>query len=318
MPPELAINESTKPQPEIYNVNWSDRELGAGKEKFSLSGPDLLTPENNSIFKRAGNSAVEFAKEHPVACIIAGVGIVALAVKRPWAAEKIVADSVESATKTGAAAELRATGGLLRDAEKNAIPNIERPFLTSGSLEVDTMIGKAREAYAGDLIRLLERPHSAKALAGENLAQFSERVFKDRALLTKERLTAETASKELSRISGLNGGLAAEADVSAQMLKVSNPAHFAEVAAEMQFKHVPQIGQFMKASGQISEAQIQAALTEQGKNTSRRIGEILVDLAPASEKTAMQASVDLSFSTQNHMKAVLKDLREKFLFTVQH
>jgi len=122
-------------------------------------------------------------------------------------------------------------------------------------------------------------------------------------------------SREAERISRLNGGIAADADLAGAGLKILDREAFVKVAEDLQFKHVPQIGQFLKNTGRVGEAEIDAALSiqrELAKSGERKLlGEILVE-----QKLASKADVDLAFANQQELKAALKILREKFLATV--
>jgi hypothetical protein len=83
-----------------------------------------------------------------------------------------------------------------------------------------------------------------------------------------------------------------------------------KAATDLSFKHVPQLGQFLKGTGKISEEQIEAALKIQRaipKEAPRKLlGEILVE-----NNLAKQADVDLAFARQTEMKKELKNVFEK-------
>lgn len=85
----------------------------------------------------------------------------------------------------------------------------------------------------------------------------------------------------------------------------------AKAATDLQFKHCPPLGQFLKGTGRISEEHVEQALALQKQTPTKKIGEILVEKGWAS-----QADVDLAFSRQQNMKASLKDLFEKFKATM--
>ncbi|MBX9687952.1 MAG: hypothetical protein K2X27_14700 [Candidatus Obscuribacterales bacterium] len=211
--------------------------------------------------------------------------------------------------------DFRAGQGLLKAVDGSPLPDISRPFLADGSLNAG-FVAASREAYAGDLCKLLARPASIESKAGESLGQFAERTLKDRVPLTGERLSAEAVEKEASRLAELNQ-LTKDAALNGEALRIFDEKSFAKTAEEMAFKHVPQIGQFLKGTGKITEEQIEQALAIQRglpKDGPRKlIGEILVE-----NKLALQSDVDKAFANQQELKTALKDLREKFLETLKH
>ncbi len=99
-------------------------------------------------------------------------------------------------------------------------------------------------------------------------------------------------------------------------MAIASDATLVKAAEELQFKHVPQLGQFLKGTGKISETQIEAALQIQRglpKDGPRKLlGEILVE-----NKLAAQADVDLAFANQQELKSALRTVREKFLSTIK-
>jgi hypothetical protein len=82
-----------------------------------------------------------------------------------------------------------------------------------------------------------------------------------------------------------------------------------KAATDLSFKHVPQLGQFLKGTGKISEQQIEEALVIQRaipKDAPRKLlGEILVE-----NNLAQKADVDLAFTRQTEMKKELRNIFE--------
>lgn len=205
--------------------------------------------------------------------------------------------------------------GSNRTFEGSIIPDMERPFLQGATLNTFEFSLKAKASYEADLIKLASLPHQAEAAAGENLATFAERTLKERAKLTGERVNPDSIAKETERLSKLNPSVKAEMDLSGLNLVTADGKAVIKFAEELQFKHVPQIGQFMKGTGKITEEHIEAALTIQRgmpQDAQRRfLGEILVD-----NKLAQQADVDAAFAHQQELKSVMKSVREKFFAAI--
>ena len=284
-----------------------------GEPRFSPEERQLLSTD----LKPSSDFAlpvVDFVKEHPVATaatVAAGLAVGYRLLAR--SAERVGKELIESAATSS---ELRAGQGLLRDFSGAAIPDIERPFLKE-LVDGAAITAKAREGYAADLMRAAVLPKTAVGLADETLDGFASRLLNGRVAITGERVSAETIAKESQRIASLNTGIFAEAPVAAELnlagktLTTMNPQHFAKLAEEIQFKHVPQLGQLMKATGRITEGQIDEAIRLQqtyAKGAAPRLGEILVD-----KGLAAKADVDLAFASQNELKLVLKNVRDKFL-----
>ncbi len=288
----------------------------------------LHNDHSNSLFEDSYNKVSDFVKNNPVEATAAGLAILGTGFALRYAAKRASAGTVEGALQSGLSGGERAGlsgavskgtelfkagAGNLTTLEGKAIPNLERPFLKNGV--TGALPEHAREAYAGDLVKLWMMPKTVAAESGETLATFSERMLRERALLTSERINPDAISKEVSRLAELNAGIASEAQVGGKQLLVSNEAHFAKAAEELQFKHVPQLGQFLKGTGKISEEQIEAALQIQralpANGPRKLLGEILVE-----NKLAAQGDVDAAFASQQEWKAALKSLREKFISNV--
>lgn len=271
---------------------------------LNSKGADLLPePKSNvTALKEKGFNALQIIDEHPIASIatlsaIAGAAIIG---------KRFFSPSASSI----ASSEFRASEGLLRGAAGEVLPNIERPFI-SELTDTAAMIGKSRDAYGKDLAKLWAQPRTAQALEGESFGQFAERMIAQRAPITGERINAEKIGKELAHLGSINaGGLSEHTIISGQTLNITSREHLVHLAEEMQFKHVPQIGQFLKSTGRIGEKDIEAALQIQkaAPTPAPKIGEILVN-----NKLATQSDVDLAFANQTELKDVLKALRTKFL-----
>ncbi len=294
-----------------------------------LQKSDLLRHEqSHTLFEDSYHRVGNFVKERPLEAGAAGLAILGTGFALSYMLRRASTASLEGALQTalngterstlaGAKAAgtdvFKAGTGALTTLEGKVIPNLERPFLNGGV--ANGLSDATREAYAGDLVKLWTMPKTVALQTGEDLANFSERILRDRAALTGERINEGSIAKELSRISELNTGVATSAELGGRQLVVSNEAHFVRAAEELQFKHVPQIGQFLKGTGKISEEQIEAALKIQRaippEAPRKLLGEILVE-----NKLAAQADVDSAFASQQDWKAQLKTLREKFISNV--
>lgn len=281
-----------------------------------LSKSDLLESHSTGA-KALFEEYYNYARENPLRTGAIGIIGVAAIAAASLAAQKFIPmleGNFEAAAAQAPAGSksFRAGAGVLRTIEGNAIPNLERPFLAAdGSLDLNLLKLRTQRAYRGDLTKLVEMPSSVIGLKDESLAQFSERVLKKRAELTGESLHPEAFGKETARISALNGDLAADSVVAGKTLVTAAEQDIAKFAQELQFKHTPQIGQFLKGTGKISEEQIEAALKIQRElppdGPRKLLGEILVE-----NKLAAQVDVDKAFANQQALKAALKDVMTAF------
>lgn len=269
----------------------------ANNDVMRLRQSDLLHTETPSnLFTDAYN----VVRNNPIeSAAVAAIGVASLmALSRRFGQEVI-----RSEMRNG-------EGALTLEGKK--IPDIQRPQVAESNFSLDAVKQKASASYSEDLSKIWKLPATGRANEGENLAGFAERNLRDRATLTGERINPEAIAKELDRISKLNPEINADAILSGKVLNVNTPDSLLKAAEELQFKHVPQIGQFLKGTGKISEEQIGKALEIQRaipQGAPRKlIGEILVE-----NKLAAQADVDLAFSNQQELKAALKEVREKFV-----
>jgi len=281
-----------------------------------LNRTDLLHTERSASAALVEDT-FSYMKQNPIKTGVYAAGALAgvWAISRVGAAMVRGERSVEQAA-VGELAQLefRAGKGLLKTHDGAPIPDLERPFVSEAALNLGKLTEKARESYASDLIKLWGLPRTATAEIGENVESFAARMLKERAQLTREFVTPEATAKELEKILGLNS-LSAGAELGGRELTIASDATFVKAAEELQFKHVPQLGQFLKGTGKISETQIEAALQIQRglpKDGPRKLlGEILVE-----NKLAAQADVDLAFANQQELKSALRTVREKFLSTI--
>jgi hypothetical protein len=130
---------------------------------------------------------------------------------------------------------------------------------------------------------------------------------KGSSLTTSEALAATKAEAE--RLAALNPALKGVSDLAGAKVTVLDRDHLIKLAgSDLQFKFTPQLGQFLKAGGKITEEHIGEAFAVQKGGSKKLLGEILVDL-----KHATTADVEKAFADQNTVKAALKAAREDFL-----
>jgi hypothetical protein len=237
-----------------------------------------------------------------------------------------VIGSVAVLAATGAAIYLtrgkggafRAGAGNLRTLEGTAIPDVARAGLASDALLAGESafvrsLDVAKRGYADDLAKLYGMPKEVVGMPGETGLTMAERLVRSRSAITSEKVTGELVERELGRVSNLNAGtILRDTDVSGKTVAVWNADDLAKAAGDLQFKHVPQFGQFLKGTGRISEQQIETALQIQRKipadQPRKLIGDILVE-----NKMATRADVDLAFGRQQEMKTQLRGVFENFL-----
>ncbi len=238
---------------------------------------------------------------------------------RPGVGKELQAGADRVAAVAGT--DFRAGTGTLKTIDGAAIPDVARPAIAERALTVsagafESQVAAVKAAYAGDMIKLWSTPRTLAAETGDTGLKIAERTLAARSAITGEKVTADTIAKEVTRLEKLNPGLTAETDLAGKSVNVWDREHLTKMNEDLVFKHVPQIGQFMKGTGKITEQQIEEALIIQraipADQPRKFIGEILVEKNPG-----LKADVDLAFSRQNEMKAALKSAREKFMFTVQ-
>lgn len=287
------------------SANW-DRPSLSDKEMRLLSHNQNTSPMADYCLP-----VVNFVKEHPVAAISAAAGLAVGWRLLSRTAEKTLASVVEA---TACNSELRTAAGLACDTA-TAAASIERSFLKdlSGGAAITA---KSREGYAADLLRAASLPKSSVGLADETITGFAERQLRSRAAITGEQISSESIATEAGRITKLNTTVFSEVagtvemDLGGRNLTTMSRRSFANLAQEMQSRHVPPIEEFLKATGRISEEQISSGLRFQHciAKGSAKLEEVLIDQGLASK-----TDVELAIASRSELKSVLRSLREKFL-----
>lgn len=257
-----------------------------GKPLYRSAASELKAGE--SIFARAGAE-------------ITGTPATVIA---DAADNSIVAAAKKSGTTLEAPALQRKT------VEGAAIPDVVRPQLEKGlSLTTPEALAATSRKYESGLAELFKLPREAVGEAGQSIDDFALSALKSRSVVTGERVTEFAAKGESERLLAMNPHAAGLTDLGGVKMSVLDEAHLIKLAStDVQFKFTPQLGQFLKAGGKITEEHIGEAMAVQKAGSKKMLGEILVDL-----KHADQADVDLAFASQNTVKAALKEARENFL-----
>ncbi|CAN5262685.1 hypothetical protein BH11CYA1_BH11CYA1_02150 [soil metagenome] len=276
--------------------------------------------------KGASGKAVAMVKEHPVeSAVVAGVAVVgAYAMLKGKGGFSFLASETRAGegalakvVKDGASAEVGAvktafeTPALARKTiDGAAIPDVARPLLEKGSaLTTPEALAATAKKYESGLSDLFKLPRETVAEAGQSLDDLAAKTLQSRAATTGERFTEMATKAEAERLASLNPSLKGLSDLGGSKVTVLDQDHLVKLAgSDLQFKFTPQLGQFLKAGGKITEEHIGEAFAVQKGGSKKLLGEILVDL-----KHATTADVEQAFADQNTVKAALKAAREEFL-----
>ena len=193
---------------------------------FELSKSDLLadgkSPQQSSLFDDAYNRVANYVSENPIktgallaVAATSGIGLIAFARKR-------LPEAIDSMSAGGIKDLVTCSLGASAD-------NIS--FATQQNLNA------ARETFASRLVKLWIQPASVPAQPGETLLGLTERVFRQRAQISGETVTANAIRAESYRIGRLNGILP-NTDISNKTLNVMSPDYFARISRFMQRKEL--------------------------------------------------------------------------------
>lgn len=252
-------------------------------------------------FSRIGAGIVK-AIESPSAT---KVGEGALAAEQAGA--KFLEESIQLSKGKGAVQSDKVVTGASHTFDgKEAIPDVLRPTLPANSVFNEQRFTDAAKGYRQDIVNLKLLPHTEIGKAGDTAETVASRILKDRTALTGERFTPANIDKELAYITGANEPLKGLPNWEGQTIKTYDDARIKNIATDaLMFKHVPPLGQFLKATGKVTEDDIQAAFAHQGtlpKDAPRRfLGQILEDKGLISAADANAAE-----STQKALKEFLK------------
>ncbi|CAN5536925.1 hypothetical protein BH10CYA1_BH10CYA1_18110 [soil metagenome] len=209
-------------------------------------------------------------------------------------------------------AQMIETGAAISFDRKEKIPDVLRPYLPENSVLDAKRMAKIGKGYRRDLRALFALPTTVLAQPGDNAESIGERLLIERKSITGERITVETIAKEVARVRSLNQALDTVVDLPDRQVITYTTETLKALADATRFKHVPPLGQFLKASGKVSDAQIEAAFAHQQtlpKDAPRRfLGEILTDMGIISS-----ADADAAEATQKGLKAYLSGLFAEFV-----
>ena len=264
--------------------------------------------------KSGADKTVTMVKEHPVeAAVVAGVAVVgAYALFKGKADLRIISSEAKAgaAELNGAKAAFESPALQRKTIDGVVIPDVARPLLEKGSsLTTPEALAATTKKYEAGLTDLFKLPREAVGEAGQGLDQLAAKTLQSRAATTGERFTEAATKAEAERLAALNPTLKGVTDLAGAKVTVLDQDHLIKLAgSDLQFKFTPQLGQFLKAGGKITEEHIGEAFAVQKGGSKKLLGEILVDL-----KHATTADVEQAFADQNTVKAALKAAREAFL-----
>lgn len=278
-----------------------------------------------SKVKSAADKAVTMVKEHPVeAAIVTGVAVVgAYALLKGKGDFRIISNEAKAGegiigrtVKDAGAAEASAKAAFESPALQRktidgvAIPDVARPLLEKGSaLTTPEALAATTKKYEAGLTDLFKLPRETVGEVGQGLDQLAAKTLQSRAATTGERFTEAATKAEAERLAALNPALKDLTDIGGAKITVLDQDHLVKLAgSDLQFKFTPQLGQFLKAGGKITEEHIGEAFALQKGGSKKLLGELLVEL-----KHATKTDVDQAFADQNTVKAALKAAREEFL-----
>ncbi len=279
--------------------------------------------------KAVTNEAVAYVKACPAeSAVLGGVLVIAacsaIRGKGGLAQSEIQvvkASLGHSAEKMAAEKAVVTTGKLTFEApalqrktvEGALIPDVVRPMMEKGrSLVSPEALSETGKKYFAGLTDLFKLPKEMIVEDGHAMTQVATSALKARGATTGERFTEAAVTAEAERLLALNPVLKDATSISGMKITVLDQNHLTKLAGgDLQFKFTPQLGQFLKATGKVTEEQISEVMALQKAGNKKMLGEILVDL-----KYCEKADIDAAFADQNAMKAALKEVREEFLKTL--
>lgn len=269
----------------------SDRNL----DNESKSKDKNLGESSNSLL----SDAYDLVQEHPLASgVAAGAALLAGAylMRGRFSGQGRLLGEVENAGKE-----------IFKHVDE--IPDVLRPGLRSLSTkEVPAVIARAGDDYLVTLNNVKGMSRSATLEPGETMQSFAQDLLKRRSGITGEFVNEKNIGEETTRLLGLNKRMSADKIAArAQEIIVHDDASLRALGEKAQFKHVPQLGQFLKQFG-VTEEQIQTAFNiqkAQAPAERQLLGQILKD-----NKLASNEQVESAFTQQNEMKAYLRQVLE--------
>src|SRR5262249_23182133 len=116
-----------------------------------------------------------------------------------------------------------------------AIPDVLRPYLPEKAVFSPERMTEIGEQYPTSLQKIAELPRTRTAAEGENAGSLAERLLKERAPLSGERVSAEALGKETTRLEGLNPSLKELTDWGGQSVAVHTDESLAQVGKDAMF-----------------------------------------------------------------------------------
>jgi len=292
---------------QIHNIDDAVRKLTEPPQHH-----ESLFDEAYGLARRTSSAVVETVKEHPYA----SAGVAGAAVLFCLTRGRSAASSLESSMtrkggdlilQEGSSAKL-ASQVAERDAvlkQVGEIPDVLRPMLQGDAAKIiPEHFIKAASDYEISLANLKQLPLTHRVAAGQDIEAVTREIMQGRAPVTGERLFPDTVAEEIKRLTMRNPEVEIKEGAN---LTVYAENDLAKLAEKTQFKHVPQLGQFLKEFG-VTEEQITTALNIQKAEPQagkRLLGQILTD-----EGLATKEQVDASFAKQGELKKILAEVRK--------
>jgi len=292
---------------QIHNIDDAVRKLSEPPQHN-----ENLFDEAYGLARRATSSVVETVKDHPYAAAGVAGAAVLFCLSRGRSATSTLESSVtqkggELILQDSAAGKV-ASQVAERDAvlkQVGQIPDVLRPTLQGDAAKIiPEHFLKAANEYEVSLANLKQLPLTHRVGAGQDIEAVTREIMQGRASVTGERLFPDTVADEIKRLTMRNPEVEIKEGAT---LTVYAENDLAKLAEKTQFKHVPQLGQFLKEFG-VTEEQITTALNIQKvepQATKRLLGQILTD-----EGLATKEQVDASFAKQGELKKILAEVRK--------
>ncbi len=290
----------------------------AALERFAAAPEDQ---SSNGLFMEYFDGAKKFANENPVTSTALAIGIVggiALLSRGRLAARVLPAVDDVARLATGDAAAIAGkgllpnaerslvNGGLLRDVQGNAIPDVLRTrmpvgALTGGETSLQEALASASSAYRADAAKLWALPGSVKATAQDTLHTISRDLVSTRSAITGEALSEKAVGTQLTWLKDLNPALNPVAALDGATVVTYDAAKLTALTGDLRFRHVPQLGEFLG----IAKAEQDACLAIQMTDRTRLLGQIFVE-----QKLATTEAVELAFARQTQWKQSLSQVQQ--------
>lgn len=193
------------------------------------------------------------------------------------------------------------------------LPDVRRPLVAdsvAGKKVLDAdVIGPK---YRADLDQLNTLPRTVEVTPSMTMDDVAVRLLNERAAFTGERVTPKVIADEVARLQKLNN--IEDASSLPPSILAYDKASIEQLAEKTVFKFVPQIGQFFKSKGLMTEQQVEAVFAHQ--QTLPAAGRPYFGELAVQQGFVTQPQVDAAMAEQNALKDALAKLRNE-MFSVQ-